>query len=231
MVFALGLSACANVPLSVPQSSGNSPNTDYKFELTGDINGQPFYGTAVVPVSKQYTVHVQSHSDVDLMKITTCHRDWSDQDHPIQDGWFKPKRQFSFVFSPTDGIENYGTCLLRIGAFNKEGHSQDYAVIDFLTPESVLPAFNKCNGDAYQVGGVSICQSQAGLDEELDFLVPVELSDLTNIKCKFNPPKDKMHWLYAMPQGECIVYFQEISLPHRIHRHTSEGYGQIQMRN
>lgn len=228
ILLSLLISGCANVPLSVPSATG--PAAQFRYELRGDINGQEFEGVGVMPLAKKYTLHVQSDVDVDLMKITTCHRDVEFQDHPIQDDWFKPRRQFTFEFEQADGIENLGTCLLRIGAYNKNGDPQDFAVIDFKTPESALPAFQKCNGDSGMTGGVSICQSQAGLDQEIDFEWPVEFSDLTLPQCKPNVPKDQKHFLYTLPLGECVVYFQEIAPPHRLHRHTSVGYKQIQLR-
>lgn len=222
--------SCASTPLSVPPATGPGPNTDFKYDLTGDINGTPFDGVGVIPLAKSYVLHVKSDVDVDLMKITTCHRDWDDQDHPIQDDWFKPKRQFTFEFTQADGIENLGTCLLRIGAYNKSGNPQAWATLDFQTPESTLPAFQKCNGAQGNTGGVSVCQSLVGLDEEIDFDMPVEVSSMIMPQCKPHPPKDQKHWLYTLAQGECVVYYQEIAPPHRLHRHTSVGYKQIQLK-
>ncbi len=222
---------CANTPLNVPSSNAPGPNTNFRYELTGDINGMAFDGVGVIPLAKHYTLHVKSAHNVELMHITTCHRDVTDQDQPIvQDGWFVPHHQYTFEFDQADGIENYGTCLLRVGAYNKDGNPQDWAVIDFQTPESTLPAFQKCNGDAGKTGGVSICQSQAGLDEEIDFDVPVETSTATSAQCQPHQPHDLKHWLYTLALGECVVYYQEIAPPHRLHRHTSVGYKQVQLR-
>ncbi len=218
--------------MEVPDSTSTGPNTKFKYDLTGDINGIPFEGVAVMPLSTSYLLHVKSKFDVDMMTITTCHRDWDDQDHPIQnDHWFKPNRQFSFQFSQSDGIENVGTCLLRIGAYNKSGHPMAWAVIDFQTPESQMPAYQKCNGAEGPTGGVSICQSLAGLDEEIDFDQPMEIADVTTPQCKPYVPKDGKHWIYTLPSGECVIYFQEFALPHRLHRHTSIGYQKNQIKS
>src|SRR5574343_476994 len=121
VLSAAALSSCATtaVPQILPPPAGPSPNTEFKYDLKGDINGHDFDGIAVIPLAQDnnYTLNVLSDVDVDLITITTCHRDWSDQDKPIQQGgWFKPGRGFTFRFSLVEGIENYGTCLLRIGA-------------------------------------------------------------------------------------------------------------------
>jgi hypothetical protein len=229
------LSACAAIPsVIVAPTSQTTPDHKFQYDLKGDINGYHFDGVGTVPLNDQnaYTLNVTSDVDVDLMTITTCHRDWSDQDQPITSGgWFTPHRGFTFTFSLAHGIEDYGTCLLRIGAYNKGGNPQQWAIVDFLTPDSELPAVNKCNGDQGTTHGVSICQSKAGLDEEIDFASPVEIADATNVNCKPRVPKDGMHWIYTLPNQECVVYFMEVAAPHRFHRHSFFGYTQIQLRS
>lgn len=227
-------SSCALAPQVLPAPAGPSPNTEFKYDLHGDINGVPFEGVGAIPLSpdNEYTLNVESDVDVDLITITTCHRDWSDQDQPIKvGGWFKPGRGFTFKFSLTKGIEDYGTCLLRIGAYNKQGNPQAWALIDFITPDSTLPAYQKCNGAEGKTRGVSICQSKAGLDQEISFASPVLTADVTDPKCKPLVPKDGKTWIYVLPVGECVVYFMEKAPPHRFHRHTFVGYKNIQLRS
>ena len=226
------LSSCALIPQSVTAPSGPTPQAQYKFDLSGDVNGTPFQGVGVIPLSasNNYTLTINSAVSVDMITIESCHRSWSDQDMPIEVGnWFKANHGFTFNFSLADGIENLGTCLWRIGAYNKTGNPQAWAILDFITPESTLPAVNKCDGDQGSTRGVSICQSKAGLDEEIDFDVPVEVADATDPKCKPRVPKDAKHWFYVLPNQTCVVYFQEIAPPHRLHRHTFFGFSSIQL--
>jgi hypothetical protein len=225
------ISGCAHQTMTLPSYSGPSPNIQFKYDLHGTINGYPFEGVGVVPVADQYEVKVESNVDVDLMTITTCHRDWSDQDQPIETGgWFKPNRGFTFTFSPVHGIEDYGTCLLRIGAYNKNGDPQAWATIDFITPDANLPSTNKCDGSVGKTHGSSMCQSKAGLDEEIDFDVPVMMSDKTRPECQMRGSPDGKVWEYTLPNSECVDYFVEIAPPHRWHRHTFFGYKSIQLR-
>lgn len=227
------LMACASTTtqLTAPPTQ---PAQDFRYDLTGDINGTEFQGVGVVSlaVDNQYTLTVKSATSVDMIEISTCHRDWSDQDMPIEVGnWFEPNHGFTFKFQLVHGIEDLGTCLMRIGAYNKAGNPQAWAIIDFLTPDSTLPAVNKCDGDVGQAHGVSICQSKAGLDEEIDFATPVEIADATDPACKPKVPSDGMHWLYTLPPKECVLYLMEIAPPHRFHRHTFRGYQSIQVRS
>jgi hypothetical protein len=232
-VFAAGLSSCALTP-QVASITANAPQNKFKYDLSGDVNGYQFQGVGVIPLNpdNEYTLNVNSQTSVDMITITTCHRDWSDQDMPIEVGkWFKPNHGFTFKFNLTHGIEDVGTCLLRIGAYNKEGNPQAWAVIDFITEDSSLPAYNKCDGDQGATHGVSMCQSKAGLDEEIDFDVPVEIADSTSPACKPKIPKDGKHWIYVLPNQECVVYFMESAAPHRFHRHTFFGYSSIQLKS
>lgn len=226
------LQACALIPQSATAPVGDTPKAQYKFDLSGDVNGTPFQGVGVIPLNaaNNYTLTINSAVSVDMITIESCHRSWSDQDMPIEVGnWFKPNHGFTFTFNLADGIENLGTCLWRIGAYNKSGQPQAWAILDFITPESTLPAINHCDGDQGPTRGVSICQSKAGLDEMLEFSVPVELATVTDPQCAPKTPKDGKHWFYVLPNKNCVVYFQEIAPPHRIHRHTFFGYSAIQL--
>lgn len=224
---AILLFGCATVPN--PVSPGPSPNTNFKFDLVGDVNGTPFDGIGVIPAAKSFTLTVTSPVDVDLLTIDTCHRSFS-VESAITSGWFRPRRGYVYTFIPAHGIEDLGTCLLRIGAYNKSGQPQAWALIDFLTPESTLPATNWCDGDHGTTHGVSMCQSRAGLDEQIVFDVPVMMSTMVDPRCAIKIPKDGKTWFYTLASGECIFYWMEIAPPHRFHRHTTIGYQSVQIR-
>lgn len=228
LFLSLILSACASSTVNMPGSTSK-----FRHTLRGDINGTEFIGTAIIPLSEdnKYLLHVTSDVDVEKIIITTCHRDWDSKTKAIQKpGFLKPGKDFIFEYEMSHGIEDWGTCLLKIGAYNESGEPQEQALLDFETPESTLPAFNKCDGVAYQTNGVSICESKAGLDQEIDFDVPVWISPSTSPQCKPIQPKDGKHWLYVLPAEECVVYFDEQAPPHRKHRHTFTGYVGIQVK-
>src|ERR1700685_4466738 len=108
-----------------------SGNAIYKYDMMGTINGVPFDGVGVIPLSSTYQMHIESREDVDLLTVTSCHRDFS-VESAIQTGWFKLNRGYDYEYIPVIGIEDKGSCIVRIGAYNKSPGGQDaWALIDF----------------------------------------------------------------------------------------------------
>jgi len=217
------LSGCASFQLP---SGAPNPNTIFKYDLKGTVNGLPFDGTGVIPYAPSYTIRITSRVDVDLFTVASCHRDFS-VESAINLGWFQKKRGYEYEYTPSQGIEN-GSCLVRIGAYNKDKGANAWAIIDFQSPNEAMPALNLCNGAQLQEGGVSICQSRVGLIQRLVFTNKVQHSSLIDPKCDFKSA-DGLTWEYQMPQGECVIAFKEIG-GSRIHRHTTIGYNDILIR-
>jgi hypothetical protein len=206
-----------------------------RYDLQGSINGVPFEGIGVIPRSPSYRIRIQSRQDVDLLISTSCHREvpaWS----VIKKGWFEDRRGYEFTYEPAPGIEDEGSCLMRLGTYNGSVQGVNaHAIIDFGTTAEQLSARNICNGASGRTGGVSMCQSKAGLVQRLEFDGPTR---------SVTPPKgteplfhgEKVctgKWLsqrlfeYEIQAGECVVAFMEEAQPHRIHRHTVVGYTTI----
>jgi hypothetical protein len=229
LVFS-GLFGCANIPGPFPI---NVPQADvvYKYDMSGTVNGVNFNGVGVIPYSKDYTFNVSSREDIDLLTITSCHRDFA-VESAVKTNWLNPKRTYAYWYVPAFGIEDAGPCLVRFGSYNKGvGGQNAWAIIDFETPEAKLPADNYCDVEAFAENGVTICQSKIGLLQKLVFKTPVRLAlDQISDQCKIQVPADNMTWEYKIPKGECVYAFHEIAAPHRIHRHTTVGYNQIFIR-
>lgn len=225
VLMALSIISCANAPTV----QGPADGAIYKNDIKGTINGAPFDGVGVVPYSQSYDMKIVSRVDVDLLTVKSCHRDFS-VESAIQLGWFQSKRGYEYQYVPVQGIEDFGSCLVHIGAYNKADGQNAWGVIDFETPGETLQAENQCNGSSQQTNGVSICQSEVGLIQELIFQTPVRMSTKVDPKCLITPPPDGLRWQYHVPSGECVMAFGEINPPYRIHRHTSEGYTDILIR-
>lgn len=226
MLFLFFLSGCAaGQSLTTPAPI---PTTSFKYDLHGDVNGIPFNGVGVIPRAESYKINIKSDADMDLLTVTSCHRDESFQGSKPQ-WWEQPKRSFTYVYTPSKGIEDEGSCLVRLGSYNKSGDPNAWGLLDFESPEATLPATQKCNGLTEKAKGASICQSRSGLIQDITFDGPVLVSDLADQKCK-GTSKDKLTWEYVVPEGECVVDYMEIAKPHRIHRHSSVGFKQIQIR-
>lgn len=227
IAFITSLGGCTKAPnLMSAQSS-----IVYQYDLSGKINGQSFSGVGVIPFAKLYDMRIESEDSVDLLTVTSCHRDFSAQ-AVIKQGWFNSKKGYDYVFSPAPGLEDSGSCLVRIGVYSSSvGGQSGWAVLDFENPDTTLPAENICNGSDVKVRGVSMCQSKAGLLQVLKFDVPVEVAvDKLEPRCAGQMSVDGSTWNYYMAQGECVLQFREISPPRRKHRHTTVGYNQTFIR-
>jgi len=204
-----------------------TPMPVFKYDLRGTVNGTSFDGVGVIPYSSVYTFRVESRVDVDLLSITSCHRDFS-VESAINVGWFKSKRGYEYKFVPSEGIENIGSCLVRLAALNKSDGLNAWGIVDFETPGETLPATSYCNGRQDKTGGVSICQTRAGLTQRLVFEVPVKTSSYS-AKCSMKSV-DAKTWEYELSAGECVIAFQEIGGAKRIHRHTTVAFTDILVR-
>lgn len=214
-------------------SSVKQKKTDdavYMYDMTGAVNGTVFNGVGVIPYAPSYEMEVSSLVNIDLITISSCHRDFH-QESAIQTNWLQPKRSFKYVYKPTQGIENDGSCLVRMGAYTKTGGQAAWAVLDFQTPDATLPALNMCNGETQRSAGVSICQSRAGLIQRMAFSNPVEISQKADPRCRMNPVDERYTiWEAPLAAGECVIIFGEIAKPHRQHRHTTVSYTDIIIR-
>lgn len=224
----LFLSGCADLQTAV-ESTPQNQSADFRYDLYGTVNGAAFNGVGVVPFSKTYSMNIISKVDVDLLRITSCHRDFS-AESAIKLGWFDSKRGYNYVFNPSAGIEDVGSCLVRIGAYNKDKGQNAWGILDFESPDRTFPAQNLCDGKAAGSNGVSICQSKAGLIEKIVFPLPAIQSAKVDPKCVMKKPADGMTWEYVLQPGECVMEFMELAAPNRLHRHTTIGYSDIEIR-
>ncbi len=199
-----------------------------KLDMYGTINGYPFSGVGVVPAAAKYDMRISSNADINLLTVQTCHRNFSAED-VITTGWFNSRRGFNYVWVPTPGIEDTYSCLIRIGSYNKSvGGQNAWAVVDIASPDLTLPAMNLCDGVQGQSHGASICQTKSGLIERLVFESPVVIAaGALTPECRGTLLPGGKIWEYVMALGECVVRFMEIQKPHRMHRHTTEGYNNV----
>lgn len=222
--FFIGCSTTSTAPVQTI-----TPGDVYKYDIHGSVNGISFDGVGVIPYASTYNMKIISRVDVDALTITSCHRDLMFE-NAIELGWFDDKKGYNYQFLP-DSLENQGSCLVKLGAYNKSAQGQNaWAILDFETPEATLPATNICNGVTTQTKGVSICQSKAGLVQAIQFANAVKIAaSALPSKCVPNT-KDNLNWEYVIATGECVIAFKEMAPPSRIHRHDTVGYTATQIR-
>lgn len=130
-----------------------------------------FDGMTVLPKQSSYAFEVapKGDADIDLMIVTTCHRNKSYE--KTSSGWFifQKKNRFRYTYAPNPQIEGDGDCSLVFNTFEKNMGRHAWAVILFEDPKYQLPMTVYCDGDVTQAKGVAGCQSKEGLKQGLEF--------------------------------------------------------------
>jgi hypothetical protein len=183
------------------------------------VNGLSGSGTLVAPLADSYKITATNETDSRLIIIESCHREH------IIDG---AKSRIEFEYRPVKNLESSGYCPLRIGSYDQKRGRHYWTFIDFESKETTLPAIIRCSGSETKSNGVSICQSRAGLVQEIEFESPVVFSPPTN--CSKNISGNDRSFRFEMSPRECVYNFIERAEPHREHRLTSIGYEQILMK-
>lgn len=218
-IFASALFSCAPMPTQTVD-----PAAFYKRDMKMDVNGFVGVGTLVVPQQYAwYRMKVWSKGKLDLFTFETCHREQEAQDAG-QGGLFGDRKMWEGEFYPVRGIEDKGSCLVRMGGYSKTVGQHSWGILDVADQDHTLPATVKCNGAEYQSPGVTICQSRKGLIQEISFPVDVVLEQ--HESCKISEIGEGKVFRYQMPVKECVFSFVEIAPKgkQRRHRLTTVGY-------
>lgn len=205
------------------------PKVYYRHDIRFKIDKKTtIKGVGILPIKKVYSIEAITPGKIDLIKITTCHRQLSTEDIPK--GWFKSGRNYKYTYRPTDPIETKGSCMIRFEAYEagKEGRHSS-GLIEFQTPTETVPALIRCNGGIHLSKGVSICQSWQGLEQEIKFTKPVRMAYGPE-RCKIEPAKDSTVFRFRMRPRECTYTFLEKGTKDRWHRLQTIGYEEIPVR-
>lgn len=215
-------SSCASV------SQKLDPGTFYKRDMIITVNGFKSEGVIVVPQSESYSLDIKAKGNLDLFTMESCHREESVEDAG-EGGIFGDGHRVKRTYKPVAGIETGSSCPVRLGGYERTRGRNSWALIDFEGPDTNLPAVMKCNGNVWNSRGVTVCQSKAGLIEQIEFPTKVIVNPDPN--CPIKRPADLMTYRFTMSPRECVFNFMEIAIPHREHRLTTLGYQEILLRN
>jgi hypothetical protein len=195
------------------QSDVNAPPFTYKADLQITVNGRTFDGLAVTALQDKVDVQVSSPIPADRLQITSCNRN---------DVFENVKVPFTYSYSPSP-IESQGMCVLNIELFSKSALTA-WGMVAFKSDET-LHAHSYYNADGYQWTGFSVGQSKAGLDQSLEFPVPVD-KYIGEDNCHLTTTDRKMFMLRP-GRGVCRMSFK---LKDAYHRSLFIGYDQVLIR-
>lgn len=195
-IWLLFLVGCASVPPTLLTEKF------YKRDLKMTVNGKEAEGTLVVARASQYEIEIEAPGDLDLVTISTCHREISSED--AGGGWFKSDKKGKIKYWPMAQVESEGGCPLRISALEKDNGANSWGFIDFKDPQMSLHGQIICNGQNILEDGVAVCQAHEGLIQEANFDEPVKYSPVA--ACDFQmKTTDEKHFKWVMPKGECVL--------------------------
>lgn len=175
---ALTLVGCSSLPQKL------DTEIYYRRDLPFCVEGYGcFEGLTTLPRQDSYTFEIapKGDADIDLLVVTTCHRNTSFE--KTSSGWFifQKKNRFKYVYTPNPLIEGDGDCSLVFQTFEKAAGRHAWAVILFRHPKYSLPATLYCDGAVIGVEGVGGCQSKEGLRQGISFPEPVMIE--ADAKC------------------------------------------------
>jgi hypothetical protein len=222
------LISCATV--QPPFDTEAFKNGLYRKEVVLSVDGKTGLGALTVPKKEKYDIWLSSLGNMDLFRITTCHRETILKGVGFKGNFLgigKNDKLTNIKYSPVKDIEDNGTCPVEFGFYEKKKGRHSWGVLIIESNNLLLPSTTKCNGETLENSGVSVCQSRAGLIQRIVFSEAVVFQIPKN-GCKYDfKITDNKVFEYRMPEGECMVYFQEINDNGRIAEHYDYGYKKI----
>lgn len=195
------------------------PNTYYMRDMKVTIDGESAYGTMVAPKKWSYDISVDFPGKGDLVLLRTCHREEIREDLG---------RKEAITYRPQRFLEDQGDCIMEISAFSKDDGKHAWALIDFENRMWQLEGIAKCNGNSYITKGVTVCQSRAGLIQQLKFNEKFTLSPAAKCYPFFEHAIKDKTLEYKVPKEECSFVITGES--GRRHKLTTIGYEAVFIR-
>jgi len=214
MTLSLWLASCANLPTQKLDA-----DIFYRKDLNMTIDGKPYSGVAVVDNETVHDITFKPQGHLDLLLITTCHREDSFRTDQNK------SQTFSYRYQPVPGIEDVGSCEMRINAYDKEKGQHSFGFIAFRAREGGLKAATSCNGEVAHMVAASVCEAKKGLIQRIAFAVPVQAT--TKKACpltRISPTEFE----YRSTLGECLHMFVDDEMNE--HKHIVIGYEQVLVR-
>lgn len=190
------------------QVTEKPPLYQYRANMKISVDGKTFDGMGVTTIGVKDITFV-SQAALDLLRITTCHRDFSIE--KVDKGWFGGSgHTFVYHYEPTEK-ERAGVCPMYVQAISKDSVT-DWGYLAFRTDET-LPAKMDCNGTAWTFAGISVCQTKSGLDQIIRFDHPVKY--VSDPACQLKPITDQEYMVRGNP-GFCYAEFSDGKAWHRL---------------
>ena len=192
------------------------PKVYYQNTLEVKVNGTKYQGWGVIPKAEGYNIKIKRSrgKKLSFFKISSCHREISS---------FDEGSSWERAITIQDGIENTGSCLWRVEAFDKKG-KHEFAVFDIHTDQEKLIGLLRCNGEMY-ASTVTMCETRQGLITSIKFDRPVRMVKPKRKECELKVEGKFQELKFKIRNRECVYAF--ISDDDKLHRLTTVGYESI----
>lgn len=192
------------------------PKVYYQNTLEVEVNGTKYQGWGVIPKAKEYKVRIKRNrgKKLSFFKVSSCHREFSSYDEGSR---------WEGRFEIQEGIEDTGSCLWRVEAFDKKG-KHEFGLFDIQTESEELIGVLKCNGEIY-ANTVTMCESRQDLVQSIHFDRSVKMASNIEARCKLDAPTKFKSLKFKLRNRECVYAF--ISDEGKLHRLTTVGYESI----
>lgn len=241
----LGIMATVLTGCVSGQLATKDPLYRYRADMKITVDGVKFDGMGVTTLDGPKTITIKSKARLDLLKISSCHREFVKEKIDYEKGWFglggKSAIDYTFVYEPQP-IEKEFHCPLYIEAFQQSdltriGTMAAWGYLAFRTKNNEgiyrenLPATMECNGGAKTFKGISACQARAGMEQAISFDEPIS-EYLGNSLCKITKVNEK-EFRVRSDVGFCQATFRGTTFQgkkRRAHRLVLLGYEDILVR-
>lgn len=191
-----------------------------------DIKINNISGAGVITISPQMNIKFIAPEKIDLIVITTCHREMTQEN--------LKKYDFTYNYTPND-IELNDVCPMYISTFDSKKGKNGWGYIDFQDKKTILEADIDCNGYAWHSYGVTVCQTRQGLVQRIKFNEPTIAGISTTAKqtgepCNQPVKIDEKTYELIPAKGFCVHAFLGMSSG-KSHRITTIGYEDILVRS
>lgn len=221
-IFAcIALASCASLSGS-PAQFPKDPKKFYRRDMKVLVDGVEYQGYGTLPHKDSLTIEVRVKHDMDRFSATNCHKQIVEEK---VDGtnMFSKTAKYKFVYERKTAIEKQDPCVLTLVA-SADGNEHSWAFFDFQDGVHLLKAHIQCDGWQSDSNGVSVCQSKAGLVQQISFDEEV-LTDDESLKL---PTHDNKTFMFEMPHGlNVFIFCNQRAVCHRL---TTLGYDEAWLR-
>lgn len=172
------------------------PDLFYKRDITIIYGGKEYRGAVTLPRSDVYKIRLESPGRLDLLSISTCHREYLKEAVGYNHDW---------TYQPVPGLETGAACPLNIAGYDSTVGKHAFGFVNFEAEELKAKARISCNGASWTANGVGVCQARDGLIQVVAF--DHETRVVSNESCRLGVVKSKV-FQFQIKQGNCQYLFE-----------------------